>query len=151
MRLEAPTPGVAATLLAPRRPRRGARAATLTPLIDVVFILLLFFMLATSFGRWGTLEITPAGARGAASTAAAPTVLVRLRAASIDLSGETLAAGALAARLRGLHDRHPGLAIVLDVDPGVPLQRVVDTLETIGDAGVPAPMLRTPPPPGINR
>ena len=38
------------------RPRRAARIG-LTPLIDVVFILLVFFMLASSFLEWRALEI----------------------------------------------------------------------------------------------
>lgn len=38
-------------------PRR--RAISLTALIDVVFILLMFFMLTSSFQQWGTLNLQP--------------------------------------------------------------------------------------------
>ena len=38
-------------------PRRKRRRPGLTPLIDVVFLLLVFFMLATSFGAEGSLPL----------------------------------------------------------------------------------------------
>ncbi|WP_026381591.1 ExbD/TolR family protein [Afifella pfennigii] len=38
------------------RPRR--RAISMTPLIDVVFLLLLFFMLASTFARFGAVDVS---------------------------------------------------------------------------------------------
>ena len=35
-----------------------SKAISLTPLIDVVFILLLFFMLSSSFSRWFALDVS---------------------------------------------------------------------------------------------
>lgn len=43
-------------------PIRPRRTIGLTPLIDVVFLLLVFFMLASTFLRFGTVEIETAGA-----------------------------------------------------------------------------------------
>ena len=40
-----------------RSRRRHGLAIGLTPLIDVVFILLLFFMLASSLADWRVLEV----------------------------------------------------------------------------------------------
>ncbi|WP_371156432.1 biopolymer transporter ExbD [Jannaschia sp. 2305UL9-9] len=52
--------------------RRGfvRRALTLTPLVDVIFLLLLFFMLTSTFTRFGEIEVAAAasGAGGAAAT-----------------------------------------------------------------------------------
>jgi len=39
-------------------PIRKKSLVNLTPLIDVVFILLIFFMLASNFTRWHTIEIS---------------------------------------------------------------------------------------------
>ncbi|SBS29829.1 Biopolymer transport protein ExbD [Marinomonas aquimarina] len=47
--------------------KRKKQAVSLTPLIDVVFILLLFFMLTSSFVAWRTLD-TPMPAPDASQT-----------------------------------------------------------------------------------
>lgn len=39
--------------------KRKCRGISLTPLIDVVFILLVFFMLATNFEKYRTVEMLP--------------------------------------------------------------------------------------------
>ncbi|MFV1872594.1 MAG: ExbD/TolR family protein [Oleiphilus sp.] len=39
-------------------PVRRGKAISLTPLIDVVFILLLFFMLSSSFSRWFAVDVS---------------------------------------------------------------------------------------------
>ncbi len=44
--------------------RRSGRAISLTALIDVVFILLMFFMLTSSFNRFGFLEFQTAASSG---------------------------------------------------------------------------------------
>lgn len=54
-------------------PRR--RSVGLTPLIDVVFLLLLFFMLASSFSRYATVEV---GIGGNAPAAVEPPKTVLL-------------------------------------------------------------------------
>jgi biopolymer transport protein ExbD len=49
--------------LLPSRPRRGVN---LTPLIDVVFILLMFFMLTSTFSQWRSIELlTPVASQSA--------------------------------------------------------------------------------------
>lgn len=45
----------------PRRRRQGAAAIELTPLIDVVFLLLIFFMTSTVFVRQSRMEIDQIG------------------------------------------------------------------------------------------
>ena len=60
------------------RPRRRRAAIGLTPLIDVVFILLVFFMLASNFLHWRTVDLSAAatsagrGAEGALMIVLAP-------------------------------------------------------------------------------
>lgn len=43
---------------------RSRRIISLTPLIDVVFLLLVFFMLSSTFLKFGTVKIDSAGAGG---------------------------------------------------------------------------------------
>jgi biopolymer transport protein ExbD len=53
--------------LSDRRPVSQRRRVSLTPLIDVVFLLLIFFMLASTFLKFGTVKVETAGA-GAQTT-----------------------------------------------------------------------------------
>ena len=45
-------------------PVRVKRSISLTPLIDVVFLLLVFFMLASTFLKFGTVKLETAGSAG---------------------------------------------------------------------------------------
>lgn len=104
-------------------PRRAI--PSLTPLIDVVFILLLFFMLTTAFAerRRLDLETTPPGGAGAAET---HTAVLFLSAA-----GE----------LSTLPDRTPwgdapgGGEAVVRPAPETSLQTLVAALERLAAAG----------------
>ncbi|MGB0663437.1 MAG: ExbD/TolR family protein [Pontibacterium sp.] len=55
-------------------PRRKVQLS-LTPLIDVVFILLLFFMLTSNFIKWGALDMNAGAAKGKSASAAEVAVL----------------------------------------------------------------------------
>ncbi|MDX1606672.1 MAG: biopolymer transporter ExbD, partial [Candidatus Competibacterales bacterium] len=80
--------------------RSRRRIISLTPLIDVVFILLFFFMLASSFIQWRSIDLGLAGAEAGARPLAG-TVLVRIRAdGSLDLNAAPVSLAELEARLR---------------------------------------------------
>ena len=50
-------------------PVRVKRSISLTPLIDVVFLLLVFFMLASTFLKFGTVKLETAGSAASVSDA----------------------------------------------------------------------------------
>ena len=102
----------------------------LTPLIDVVFLLLLFFMLASSFERFAEIELQAARA-GAADPLAARPVFIRLHAdGRLDVDATDTALTALQANL-DTFVRRGRKAAVVQVRDGVPAQRLVDVLERI--------------------
>lgn len=102
----------------------------LTPLIDVVFILLVFFMLAT---RFSVLQSSPMQLRaaGAAGAEAAVTSLHVLDGNYIRLDGEKLARGQLADWLAG----HPQRRLVVTTADSVTLQTTLEVIEAIEAAG----------------
>lgn len=118
------------------RRRRGPRTLIgLTPLIDVVFILLVFFMLASRFNDWRAIGLdVPAGAGGRGESTA---VEIRLSAdGAVLLGGEPTAWAGLPdrlARLAGARDPQP--RVVVRADAGVPFQRAVDAMHAAGAAG----------------
>src|SRR3546814_13707697 len=87
------------------RPRRRA-SISLTPLIDVVFILLIFFMLATSFVDDRAIEVgAPAAKLGGASLEGA--LPVALRHAGTRLAGWRLSRLPWSVRPPGDHEPNP--------------------------------------------
>ncbi|KGF69171.1 hypothetical protein LL06_12385 [Hoeflea sp. BAL378] len=64
--------------------RRHSRLS-LTPLIDVIFLLLLFFMLSSTFSRYS--EIAVAGGGGAAGPASRPDVILSVARDGLKLNG----------------------------------------------------------------
>ena len=115
------------------RRRRPARIG-LTPLIDVVFILLIFFMLASRFEDWRGVTLTAPGA-GAAAPSAAGALLVEVRAAGLRLSGAPLDDAALFSRVRDRLADRPAQRVLVAPGPGVDTQRLVDVLDGLAAAG----------------
>lgn len=115
-----------------RHPAR--RLVSLTPLIDVVFILLLFFMLATRFEDWHRLPL--AAAEAGSGPAAEGALLVRLHAGGgLDIAGRPVAPSGLGAAIADRLADDPGRRVLLQAGPGVPLQRTVAALDDLAAAG----------------
>lgn len=113
-------------------PRRRRRAIGLAPLIDVVFILLLFFILTTNFTRWREMPIAmPAQAEALDP----PDVRVLgLAADGVLRYGERAFNGADVAALRAFVAEAPDAGYVIDA-AGVSTQTVVDWLDRLKAAG----------------
>ncbi|MCB9958292.1 MAG: biopolymer transporter ExbD [Rhodospirillaceae bacterium] len=110
---------------------RARSLISLTPLIDVVFILVIFFMLASSFVDWRSIEVASrAGAEGGAAGAGA--LLVEVRAGGVRLSGEPMSLEALSARLADVPERR----VLVRPERGVAVQDLVAVLDRISAAGV---------------
>jgi biopolymer transport protein ExbD len=130
--------------LAPRR--RSAARLTLTPLVDCVFILLIFFMLETRLLAPQGLDLSP-GRELVPSTAAAPAqpprvLVVELRAdGSGWIDGVRHGAAQLLDTLRTV-DLGAADNAVVTIDPGVRVQRAVDALDVLRARGVGRLVLR---------
>ncbi|MCW1932033.1 ExbD/TolR family protein [Pararhodobacter zhoushanensis] len=99
---------------------------SLTSLIDVIFLLLLFFMLTSTFTKLGELELS-AGTPGGSATE--PPLFVQLAPESLAVNTEPVALDALRARLDGTE----GLVLV-SLAEGVTAQRLVDVLAVLRGA-----------------
>lgn len=118
------------------RAARGRRLAiSLTPLIDVVFILLVFFMLASSFSHWRSLSLSAARPGGASVNAAEGAMLVEVIEQGVRLSGEVLSSEMFEARIAARLEARPDQRFLLRAAPGVALQPVVDTLDRLAALG----------------
>jgi len=115
--------------------RRRRRLIGLTPLIDVVFILLLFFMLASQFHQWRAFTVGAAGTPGDVKAVSA--VLVRVHGdGSLDLNGEPVTTRTLTERLGQTLTREPSLSVQIESADEVPLQTLVSLFDQLHAVGI---------------
>lgn len=113
------------------RPPRPRRRPSLTPMVDVVFLLLVFFMLASRFGGDQALPLPLAGAGAGYS---GPPRLIEIAPEGLRLNGISTPEADLVARLGELTSV-PTDTIILQGRDGADLQRVIDVTDVIGAAG----------------
>ena len=108
------------------------RRPSLTPMIDVVFLLLVFFMLAARFGQEGALDLRIAGA--ATSEWQGPPRLIRIAAEELFINGQPIDAVGLEQSLSSLTQTRLD-PILIRADKGVGLQRLLDIMAGLEAAG----------------
>ena len=119
-----------------RRPGRGGSAVELTPLIDVVFLLLIFFMVSTTFVRESVLDVELPEADGDQPQRRAAEIEVRISAAGeYAVNDRRLADGELATLLGALSNA-TGERLVVAADASVRHEAVVRVLDAAGRSGL---------------
>ncbi|MGR3634636.1 MAG: ExbD/TolR family protein [Shimia sp.] len=108
------------------------RKPSLTPMIDVVFLLLVFFMLASRFGQ--NMEINLPLAAASDRPYQGPPRLVEVRPDDLSLNGSLTRVEDLLADLGAMMLSHSDTIVVRARD-GADLQRVVDVMGRLADAG----------------
>lgn len=109
------------------------RAISLTPLIDVVFILLLFFMLSSTFIQWRQIDVS------APTEASSDTKTQRILTLASDqgkftFEGTQYDSQNLAA-LTALVLQDVEAVYVIKVEPGLRTQSMIDLLDALKQAG----------------
>ena len=109
-----------------QRKRRKNRLS-MTSLIDVIFLLLLFFMLTSTFSKFSEVPL-PVGTAGEVGSQATP-MFLRVTQDDITLNSKSVALEGLTAELSGAADA-PVSAIV-GLGPEVTAQRLTDVLAVV--------------------
>ena len=119
-----------------RRTGRGEAAVELTPLIDVVFLLLIFFMVSTTFREESVLAVELPEADGAPVETVDAAIVVRIDAdGAVAVDDVTLADGeveTVAAALRAA----AGPRVAIAADAAARHDAVVRVLDAAGRAGL---------------
>jgi len=114
-----------------RRPLVG-----LTPLIDVVFILLIFFMLSTSLVQWRAIDL-PSAAKGASSNAEKRSLMLDIYADDrLELDGKPVDADDLIAALQNAVKRQDAEQLYLRPNTDASLQQTISILDRVTVAKV---------------
>lgn len=119
-------------------PPRRRQSIPLTSLVDVVFILLFFFMLASSYLDWRAYPLNLGAAPGSGSGSGEALVLTVLPDGAT-LNGQALDPAALQRRLEGA-----GRPVVVVPADGVSMQQLVDWLDRLKRWGLSATLARPP-------
>ena len=112
---------------------RPRRRPSLTPMIDVVFLLLIFFMLSARFGIDQGIAI--GSGANVSATYSGPPRLVDVAAQGVRLNGVDIVEAELAAALRGLMQSE-GDTVVVRPLPGADVQRMVDVIAQLRRDGL---------------
>jgi biopolymer transport protein ExbD len=104
-------------------------AIDLTPMIDMTFILLIFFMVSTTFVKDMKIEINRPGAK---TQTVASTKAVRVyinKTGEVFLEGEPVRVWALQGRVRDLLKGSTGKSVLVVTDEVVPSGRLVEVVD----------------------
>ena len=121
-----------------RQLRRPEVSINLTPLIDVVFLLLIFFMVSTSFSELTQLVVDLPEAEGAVASADTAVLLVVDVAGNMTLDGEPVPndarglSAAMGQRLSGNTD----IPVTLSADAMTPHQYVVTAMDVVAQLNI---------------
>lgn len=111
---------------------RPRRRPSLTPMIDVVFLLLVFFMLVARFGQEGALTLSLGG--GGSEAWEGPPRLIQVDEGALRLNGQATDPEAVISSLRSLTDSQEDLILIQPAE-GVALQRLLDVMAILQAAG----------------
>ena len=114
---------------------RSARLIRLTPLIDVIFILLIFFMLASTLEDQGRVPLGVADG-GAGSESASDQVHIELSPVGMRIDGEPLSSGDVGDAVRQRLRRTSSEVVAIRAHEGVTLERLLQMTADLRGAGI---------------
>lgn len=116
--------------------KRTSRGIDMTPLIDIVFQLLLFFMLTTSFIRVESLNVNLAGPSVTTKPTRAPVTTIDLEATGATLiNGRPVWEHELQDKLNVLFAKGKDAQVLIRAEDAVDVQRLVDMMDAVTVAG----------------
>jgi biopolymer transport protein ExbD len=109
----------------------------LTPMLDVVFIMLIFFIVTASFIREAGLDVNRPDAPVQQSTPEESNILVAIRANDeIWIDRRLIDPRALRANIERLHAENPQGSVVIQTDPKSTNKMLVTVMDAARQAGV---------------
>jgi len=117
--------------------KRADFMVEMTPLVDVVFLMLIFFMVSTSFTVSDSLKLELPASKSSLQDKQVKEVLI-----SIDASGqlyvqeEAVEDGALRRRVLNISKGDPNMRVVLRADANTRHKRVVYVMDTVRELGM---------------
>ena len=103
----------------------------LTSLIDIIFLLLLFLMLTSTFSKFSEIELSVA-ATAAESNVSEKILFLRISALRIDLNSDEVQINSLSKSIKSF-TKNAKASLVISMDQDVTSQRLVDILGRVAN------------------
>jgi biopolymer transport protein ExbD len=132
-----------------RERKRKRPAINITSLIDVMFLLLVFFMVSTTFAEHPAIKLELSSAGTAEPSKLEPLVLAIDKKGAMFLNGAPVDEAALRSGLK--EARKPDTTLVLKADKGVPYGYVIRAMDISREVGIRriVSLTETPRPAGL--
>ncbi|MEM9205588.1 MAG: biopolymer transporter ExbD [Pseudomonadota bacterium] len=109
---------------------------SMTPLIDVIFLLLLFFMLSSTFLKFSRIDVSAGTAAQGAAAMPAPEIIIRVGAdQSLDLNGDPVDPLKLVEALQTIPDIQSKTVVIVAREKAL-VQDLITTLDEVKKAYV---------------
>lgn len=110
------------------------------PMIDVMMFLLVFFVLISIdvIPAFGVKTRLPLSSSAEVNSGRHNAIVSLGRGGELQLDGTAVSAGELVPRLVAIRQSHPQVAVIINGDQAVELQRVIEVMDRIRAAGFPA-------------
>ena len=119
-----------------QREKKELISINITPLIDIVFLLLVFFMLATSFIQKSTIEINLSSGKTVKIDNAKNTAVVILnKKGLIYLNNKLIKVTNIRNEIKNIIEKNPKYKILIKSHKKVPVQKVIRLIEEVRLAG----------------
>lgn len=107
-----------------------------TPLVDVMLVLLIIFMVTAPMMQQGLEIELPETAASGVSTSEEPFVLVINKSKRITVGGQNIPIGDLHKRLQAIFEKRPNKQIYIQADKAVDYGFVAETMAEVRAAGI---------------
>ena len=113
-----------------------AIGVNLTPLIDVVFILLIFFVVTSSFVKEAGIDVSRPSAQTAVRQERGNIIVAINANGEIWIDKRAVDPRSVRTHVERLHAENPEGSVVIVADKALPLEQVVDVMDQVRLAGV---------------
>jgi biopolymer transport protein ExbD len=107
----------------------------LTPLIDVVFLLLIFFMVSTTFIYSNSIDVNLPAAKGDETSVSENIRVVLTQAGVINIDGQPYKESEVEGHLEKMKEKSPESTVIIEADKNVTHGRVVFIMDASRKAG----------------
>lgn len=118
-----------------RTKRNAMRGLPLTPLIDIVFLLIIFFMLTTTFMKVESMELIMPSKGGSSTEKQEVVRLYLYENGDIQLGKSKLDAAQLDEHLKAMFEQNASTKMMVLTEEGVTMQQMVSAMDRINLAG----------------
>jgi len=119
-----------------QRDPMGGPHENLIPLINIVFLILIFFLVASTLRSFDPDDLDLSRAQAEANADRGPNVLLVYADGRLAMAGEVVTKGALASRLAALARAQPDMPLLIAPDRAVPADKLLQIVETAQAAGL---------------